>query len=156
MSEFHLGTRSTERLEQVHPDLQRVIKRAITITTVDFTILEGLRSAERQKELVKHGASKTLDSRHLTGHAVDLGAVVGGQVRWDWPLYYDIASAVVRASFAEGIPVRWGGCWDKMASQLDANDIEAEVSAYVARQKRAGLKAFIDGPHFELPKKDYP
>lgn len=156
MPGFHFSAKSLQRLGEVHPDLQRVVKRALETSEIDFTILEGRRSSERQAQLVKQGASKTLDSRHLTGHAVDLGAIVGGQVRWDWPLYYDLASAMVRASFAEGIPIRWGGCWDKMASQLDANDIESEVSAYVARQKRAGLKAFIDGPHFELPKKDYP
>ena len=77
MSGFHLGTRRRARLEGVHPDLVRVVERAIELTEVDFTVLEGLRNVSRQKELVAAGASQTMNSRHLTGHAVDLGALVG-------------------------------------------------------------------------------
>ena len=61
-----LGPRSIMRLKGVHPDLVKVVQHAIEITTVDFTVLEGLRSIERQRELVKAGASQTLKSRHLT------------------------------------------------------------------------------------------
>jgi len=89
---YQLGPRSKQRLKGVHPDLVKVVERAIEITTVDFTVLEGLRSPERQKALVEIGASQTLNSRHITGHAVDLGAWVEDEVRWDWPLYHKIAS----------------------------------------------------------------
>ncbi len=123
-----LGPRSRQRLKGVHPDLVKVVERAIQITEVDFTVLEGLRTPERQKSLVEAGASQTLNSRHLTGHAVDLGAWVGDEVRWDWPLYHKIATAMKEAARLEGVKIVWGGDW----------------------------KRFADGPHFELDRKAYP
>ena len=77
---FKLGQRSKERLQGVDHRLVMVVEKAITLTTVDFTILEGLRTPERQQQLVNDGFSKTLKSKHLTGHAVDLGALVDGKV----------------------------------------------------------------------------
>jgi peptidoglycan L-alanyl-D-glutamate endopeptidase CwlK len=115
-------------LEGVHPDLVKVVERAIVLTTVDFTVLEGLRTLERQAQLVKSGASQTMNSRHLTGHAVDLGAWVTNQVRWDWPLYHKIAKAMKAAAQELEIAIEWGGDW----------------------------QSFPDGPHFQLPWKDYP
>lgn len=125
---FKLGKRSIERLQGVHPDLVRVVERAIDLTTVDFTVLEGLRSPERQQTLVASGASQTLNSRHITGHAVDLGAWVDNQVDWSWPLYHKIANAMKAAANALGVAIVWGGDW----------------------------KTFKDGPHFELDRKYYP
>jgi peptidoglycan L-alanyl-D-glutamate endopeptidase CwlK len=124
---FRLSQRSLARLVGVHPDLVRVVKHAIGITSVDFTVLEGVRSAERQQELVLAGASQTMNSRHLTGHAVDLGAYVAGEIRWDWPLYHKIAAAMIHAASELGVPLEWGGDWK-----------------------------FKDGPHYQLPWKDYP
>ena len=83
---YRLSQRSRDRMKGVHPDLVAVVERAIQITGIDFTITEGLRTPSRQKELVKAGASRTQNSRHLTGHAVDIAAWVDGTVRWDWPL----------------------------------------------------------------------
>jgi peptidoglycan L-alanyl-D-glutamate endopeptidase CwlK len=125
---YKLGERSIMRLQGVHPDLVKVVKNAIDISTVDFTVLEGRRSPERQKVLVEAGASQTLNSRHITGHAVDLGAWVDDQVDWSWPLYARIAGAMKIAAKDLNIPIEWGGDW----------------------------KTFKDGPHFQLPWKDYP
>lgn len=125
---FRLSSRSLARLDGVHPDLIRVVKRAIQITPVDFGITEGLRTKERQTELVANGASRTLNSRHLTGHAVDVVAYIGPEVRWDWPLYPKIAAAFRQAAKEEGVPIIWGGDWPKLR----------------------------DGPHFELDRKVYP
>ena len=125
---YKLGPRSQMRLKGVHPDLVKVVERAIEVTTVDFTVLEGLRDPARQKVLVDSGASQTLNSRHITGHAVDLGAWVDNQVDWSWPLYSQIAKAMKTASQELGIPIEWGGDW----------------------------KSFKDGPHFQLPRKAYP
>ena len=125
---FKLGKRSIERLQGVHPALVRVVERAIDLTPVDFTVLEGLRSPERQQTLVASGASQTLNSRHITGHAVDLGAWVDNQVDWSWPLYHQIANAMKAAATELGIPIVWGGDW----------------------------KTFKDGPHFELDRRYYP
>ena len=94
---YKLGPRSQSRLKGVHPDLVKVVERAIEITTVDFTVLEGLRDPARQKTLMESGASQTLNSRHITGHAVDLGAWVDNQVDWSWPLYHKIAAAMKEA-----------------------------------------------------------
>lgn len=125
---FTLGKRSRQRLEGVHPDLIRVVERAIELTPVDFTVLEGLRTLERQRELYAAGASMTMRSRHLTGHAVDLGAYVAGEVRWDWPLYHRMADALKAAAQELDIPIEWGGDWT----------------------------TFRDGPHWQLPRGPYP
>ena len=152
---YSLGATSRDRLKGVHPDLVRVVERAIRVTPVDFTVLEGLRTKARQAQLVKAGASKTMDSRHITGHAVDLGAWIGGAVRWDGPLYYSLAAAMQRAARELNIPIVWGGVWDRRLNELP-DDIEAAVAASVRRRKDAGRSAFIDGPHFELQKAAYP
>jgi len=125
---FRLSQKSIDRLSGVHPDLVAVVKRALEITEVDFAVLEGVRSRTRQEQLFKQKATKTMNSRHLTGHAVDLGAYVGGAIRWDWPLYYQIADAMKAAAAELEIPLTWGGDW----------------------------KTFPDGPHFELPWAQYP
>lgn len=125
---FVLGPRSKTRLKGVHPDLVKVVERAIKISEIDFAVLEGLRTPERQKILVAAGASQTLNSRHITGHAVDLGAWVEDEVRWDWPLYAKINAAMQQASKLVGAPIVWGGGW----------------------------RSFKDGPHFELDRKAYP
>ena len=129
---FTLGSKSLACLEGVHPDLVRVVKRAITITPVDFAVLEGLRTEARQRELFAAGATKTLNSRHLKrggyGHAVDLAPLDGGAVSWAWPLYYKLAPAVKEAARLEGVPITWGGDWT----------------------------SFKDGPHWELPWASYP
>lgn len=124
---FALGAKSLARLEGVHPDLVRVVKRAIEITPIDFTVTEGLRTVDRQRALVAAGASQTMKSRHITGHAVDLAALVLGEVRWDWPLYAKLAGAMKAAAKEVAVPLEWGGDW-KMK----------------------------DGPHFQLPWANYP
>lgn len=151
-----LGAKSDRALVGVHPDLVAVVRRAIQVTPVDFSVIEGVRTAARQSELVQSGASLTRDSRHLTGHAVDLAAYVGGRLSWDWPLYYRIASAVRQAANEEQVPIRWGGVWDRHLEDLDGLDLAGEVAEYVSRRKAAGLRVFIDGPHFELAKERYP
>lgn len=133
---FYLGRRSLRSLMGIHKDLVRVVHRAIKMTTVDFTVLEGLRTKERQMKLFQIGATKIMNSRHITGHAVDLGAYVDGEIRWDWPLYYPLANAMKMAALEENVPLRWGGDWD------GDGDYEDE--------------SFRDGPHFELPRKIYP
>lgn len=125
---FKLGKRSLQRLEGVHPDLVKVVQLAIEISDIDFTVLEGVRTKARQSQLVAAGASQTMNSRHITGHAVDLGAMVGGEVRWDWPLYKQVATAMKVAAQQLNIPIVWGGDW----------------------------KTLKDGPHFELHRRFYP
>ena len=125
---YLLSSRSKDRLKGVHPDLVRVVERAIGRTPVDFMVTEGLRTRDRQRALVAAGASRTMNSRHLTGHAVDLAAFVDGRVRWDWPLYPRIAEAMKAAARDLGVALIWGGDW----------------------------KSLRDGPHFELDRGAYP
>ena len=108
MHPFVLSKRSLSNLEGVHPDLVACVKRAICITKQDFTVIEGLRSLERQEKLVASGASKTMNSRHLTGHAVD---IIPYPVSWDWPLYYPIADAMKSAAKELNVDLEWGGDW---------------------------------------------
>ncbi|WP_422048067.1 M15 family metallopeptidase [Shimia sp.] len=125
---FKLGRRSRSRLKGVHPDLVAVLELAIARTPLDFTVLEGVRSLERQKELFASGASTTLNSRHLTGHAVDIAPLVGGKVSWAWPHYYRLETVIKQAADDLGVPITWGGDW----------------------------KSFKDGPHWELKWSSYP
>jgi peptidoglycan L-alanyl-D-glutamate endopeptidase CwlK len=127
-ADFALSARSLQRLQGVHPDLVRVVKRAIDITDLDFAVLEGLRTQRRQEELVKAGASRTMNSRHLTGHAVDLGVMLAGELRWDWPLYVRLSKIVKQAARLENVLIEWGGDW----------------------------RTFKDGPHYQLPWQEYP
>lgn len=123
-----LTPRSVQRLAGVHADLVRVVARAAELTKVDFVVTEGMRTKARQKQLFAAGATRTMNSRHLTGHAVDLAATVAGQVRWDWPLYHQLADAMKAAAAELKVPIEWGGDW----------------------------KTFKDGPHFQLPFGSYP
>lgn len=125
---FKLGPRSLLNLRGVHPDLVRVVKRAIGISDIDFTVIEGRRSVARQKELFAKGASKTMRSRHIHGFAVDIAPYVGGSIRWDWPLFDKIGEAMKKAAHLENVQITWGGDW----------------------------KTFKDGPHWELPHAKYP
>lgn len=150
---YVLSARSLRNLKGVHPELVRVVKHAIDETPIDFVVIEGLRTAKRQQELVASGASQTMNSRHLTGHAVDLAAWVG-EVRWDMGLYYQIAATVQKVSRYTGVPIRWGGCWVRLDT---ATKTPAQLVAdYVASRKLAGKRAFIDAPHFEMVHLDLP
>lgn len=157
-----LGVSSESKLVGVHPDLVRVVRTAhanlqVERPDIGMVVLEGLRTKERQKKLVASGASKTMNSRHLTGHAVDLGATVDGEVRWDWSLYYVIGEYMRRASLFHDIPIVWGGVWDRRIDDLtEQGGTQDDVEAYVARQRAVGKKAFLDGPHFELDRARYP
>ena len=125
---FRLSQRSLSRLTGVHPRMVALVKEAITLSPVDFMVTEGLRTPERQAALVRAGASRTKNSRHLTGHAIDVAALVEGQVRWDWPLYPRIAAAFKAAAARQGTAIVWGGDWTSLR----------------------------DGPHFELDRKVFP
>ena len=105
---YKLGLRSKQRLSGVHPDLVAVVKRAIELSEQDFSVTEGIRHIERQRTLVATGKSTTMNSRHLTGHAVDL---VPYPVSWDWEHFYPIADAMKEAAKELKVDLEWGGDW---------------------------------------------
>jgi len=130
-----LNAKSMDRLQHVHPDLQRVILRTHELGELDFIVTEGERTLEKQKQYVAKGASTTLRSRHVRASnkcgevcAVDLAVVLDGEVRWDWPLYHKLGALVKEAAKVEGVSIEWGGDWVR----------------------------FRDGPHFQLPWGKYP
>ena len=125
---YLLGNRSKENLKGVHKDLVAVVELAIQITKQDFTVIEGLRSLSRQEQLVRKGSSTTMNSRHLTGHAVDIVPWVNGGVSWDWAHYTEVKAAMFEAAKELGVAVEWGGNWKK----------------------------FPDGPHWQLTWASYP
>jgi len=114
--------KSKSKLNGVDPRLVQIAVLALQLSPVDFGITEGLRTLERQKQLVKAGASKTLRSKHLEGKAIDVVAYLDGEVRWDWPLYEKIAKAFKQAADELGYKITWGGNW----------------------------ATFKDGPHFQI------
>ena len=131
---YQLGQRSAERLQGVHPDLIRVVRGAILHSKIDFTVVEGLRSMQRQKELFAAGKSRTMKSRHLTGHAVDLAPLVDlngdgvEELTWIKESFYPIVDAMRASAAAAGILIEWGGDW----------------------------QTFVDMPHWQLPWARYP
>lgn len=123
---FTLSEKSLRRLDGVHPDLVRVVKRAIEITPVDFLVVEGLRTKERQAYLLDAGKSRTMNSYHLTGHAVDIAPIANGKVSWEWKFFHPMAKAMKDAAKELNVDLTWGGDW-------------------------VTLK---DGPHFQVPRID--
>ena len=123
---YSLGTRSRQNLSGVHPDLVKVVELAIKITKQDFVVIEGIRNIDRQRQLVKEGKSKTLNSRHLTGHAVDICPY---PVDWsNIEKFQAINDAMDQAAKELNISIEWGGDW----------------------------KNAWDKPHYQLPFKGYP
>ncbi len=129
-----LTARDQQRLQGVHPDLIRVVTRAAQTSPLKFAVLEGLRTRERQAELLAKGATRTMNSRHITGHAVDLAPLVDldgdgdTEISWRWPHYHELAKHIKAAALLENVMLEWGGDW----------------------------KSFPDGPHWQLPRSKYP
>lgn len=119
------------KLEPVHPALRTLIQAASLRCLIPFTVIEGLRTKERQRELVARGASKTMNSRHLTGHAVDLWpldaagkALPSGSKQAEARLWADLReiSAVVKTVAKErGVQIEWGGDWGWDAPHFQLN-----------------------------------
>lgn len=128
-----MDTRSETNLKGVHPDLVKIVRRAHELADPKPTVTCGQRTLVEQKRLLKIGATRTLNSRHIPAsnglaHAIDVAFIFGKQVRWDWPLYKTFADVMKKAAKELKIPIEWGGDW----------------------------KSFKDGPHFQLPFAQYP
>ncbi len=149
---YHLGASSEAQLQGVNPQLVRCVRRAIAMSTQDFSVFEGVRSHARQAELYKSGASRTLNSKHLTGDAVDLVPYVAGRLQWQLPLSQQIAISMREAAQEFGVALRWGAVWDRSLEELDPVRLDREVSAYIRRFEAANpdRHPLIDGPHFEI------
>jgi peptidoglycan L-alanyl-D-glutamate endopeptidase CwlK len=147
---FKLSLRSIDRLEGVDDKLIEVVTTAIKYTKVDFGVIEGLRTIERQQELVDRGASKTMKSKHLDGKAVDLVAYIGPRVSWELNLYDDIADAMKQAATELDVAIRWGGAWTTSNICEWQGTMQQAMTNYIDMRRLQNRRPFIDGPHFEL------
>ncbi|MGV3793358.1 M15 family metallopeptidase [Citrobacter portucalensis] len=126
---FRFSQRSENNLKGVKPALVNVIRRALELTPVDFIVIEGLRTQDRQKELVATGKSQTMNSRHLTGNAVDIIPV---NTTWNIEEFKPLLKAVKQAADEQGLKLRFGINWK--------NDPSLPIET-----------RFIDAPHIEIP-----
>lgn len=133
MNKFVLSAHSLAKLEGVHPDLVRVVRRALEVSQLDFTVTCGLRTEKQQEAVMRDKKSTTMNSRHLTGHAVDLAPlwnkeVVNGGRPENWHYFERVAKAMKMAALECKVPIEWGGDWE----------------------------TFKDGYHYQLTWKSYP
>lgn len=148
---FKLSQRSLDKLIGVRPELVGVVKRAIEITTVDFGVVEGLRTKERQIELFEKGASQIREGgTHVEGKAVDLMAYLGDRGSWELNLYDNIADAVKQAAIEKNVAIRWGAAWNVPDIRLWRGTMEEAMNYYIDERRKQNKRPFIDGPHFEL------
>jgi len=145
---FRFGARSLGNLEGVKRELRLVCNRALELTYLDFGIIEGIRSEERQRHLVSAGKSQTMNSKHLTGDAIDFMPYWKGKPQTAWPYYYSPANAFLQASKDLSIQISWGGAFG-MDMWSFRNVHDAQEAYLILRAKRSGLP-FLDGPHIEL------
>lgn len=138
---YKLSNKSLDRLKGVHPSLVFLVQSAMETQIMDFSVNEGVRTLDRQKELVSKGASKTMKSKHLVqpdgyGHAVDL---------YPYPIDMDavnrnnaveivrfgvLAGIIKSLAWTHGIEIEWGGDFDSDGQTLDST--------------------FFDAPHIQL------
>lgn len=147
---FKFSNKSLNKLSEVHPNLQKVVKRALELSTTDFTVIVGKRTIAEQEALVRAKKSQTMKSKHLVqpdgyAYAVDLAPY---PVVWDVNAFMPIALAMQKASTELSINIRWGGAWCKLND--DKRSPARMVEEYTKARRSAGNKVFIDAPHFEL------
>lgn len=153
MNNFRFSQRSLSNLVDIEDALVEASHRALAVTKVDFGVICGRRTLQEQMEMVESGASTTMDSRHLTGHAVDVMAYIGSQGRWELPLYCHIVLAYKKAAAEMNTELRWGGCWE-LLSRLPSTPelILRRVEDWAAARRAVGRRAFIDAGHIEIPR----
>lgn len=147
---FKLSKRSHDRLFGVNPKLVAVVNTAIMITKVDFGVTEGLRTEETQRAYFNAGKSQTMESKHLTGDAVDLVAFVTGAISWELNLYDEIAEAMRIGALEHDLSLRWGAAWNISDIRKWNGSMEAAMHFYIDERRRLNRRPFIDAPHFEI------
>lgn len=147
---FTLSSRSMGKLEGVKPELIQVVQDAIALTSVDFGVIQGLRTEAEQAELVAKGASQTMKSKHLTGDAVDLMGYLGGKGSWELTIYDEVADAMKAAAIKNDVGIRWGAAWTISDIREWSGTMEEAMNSYIDERRGQGRRPFIDAPHFEL------
>lgn len=148
---FKLSKRSLANLEGVDYRLVTVVHRAIELTKVDFAVIEGVRTPQRQRELFNKGASQIREGgTHVQGKAVDLMAYIGPRASWELNLYDDIADAMKAAAIEHNVPLRWGAAWNVPDIRHWKGTMQEAMNFYIDARRAQGKRPFIDGPHFEI------
>jgi peptidoglycan L-alanyl-D-glutamate endopeptidase CwlK len=147
---WKFSERSIGNLVGVKPILAEITHHALALSAVDFAVIEGVRTLERQKKLFEDGASQTMQSKHLDGSAVDLMAYIGDRASWEIAFYDEIAEAMRMAARERGVALRWGAAWNVPDITKWTGTMEQAYNFYVDARRAAGRRPFIDGPHFEL------
>ena len=148
---FSLSERSLINLRGVDERLVKVVQRAIQITTVDFGVIEGVRTPEKQMEYYKRGVSQiAVGGKHVEGKAVDLMAYLDNRASWELNLYDEIADAMKAAASEQNVAIRWGAAWQVSDIRKWQGTMESAMNAYIDERRAQGKRPFIDGPHFEL------
>jgi peptidoglycan L-alanyl-D-glutamate endopeptidase CwlK len=148
---FALSQRSINNLVGVDKRLVQVVHLAIELTKVDFAVIEGVRTPQRQRELFDKGASQVREGgTHVQGRAVDLMAYIDDRASWELNLYDDIADAMKAAAIEFDVPLRWGAAWTVKDIRKWQGTMASAMNAYIDERRKQGQRPFIDGPHFEL------
>jgi len=147
---FKLSSRSIDRLGGIDAGLITVVNTAIDMTKVDFGVTCGMRTLAEQEALVAKGASQTMNSKHITGHAVDLVAYVGSDITWALNMYDDLADAMAEAARIHGVDIKWGAAWSVGNISKYKGTMEDAMNEYVDLRRSQDRRPFIDAPHFEM------
>lgn len=116
---FYFGANSKKNLAGVHPKLAAIAEKALSLSTVDFSIIDGVRTIEEQRKYFAQGASRTMKSKHLIqpdgfAHAIDIGIIengvyLKGNTQDDQRKYYLVKDAFMQAAKVLGVSITWGG-----------------------------------------------
>jgi len=147
---FKLSARSLKKLAGVDEDLVAVVKHAITVTKIDFGVIQGLRTIAEQEKLVAKGASQTMKSKHLEGNAVDVMCYIGSRGSWELNLYDEVADAMKEGAKEVGCAIRWGAAWHIPDIRKWDGTMEEAMNAYIDLRRSEGRRPFLDAVHFEL------
>ena len=159
---YRFGARSQREMKGVHPSLIKVASKALELTTVDFSVIDGVRTKIEQERMVQRGRSQTMNSKHLIqkdghGHALDVVPYFNGKVRWEWPLIFEMAEAFFLAAESLDVLLIWGGAWTERHEVFEHNiDPGFEPTSefmqlkYIQKRAKENRKPFLDGPHFQL------
>lgn len=150
MGKWKFSRRSLQRLEGVKPELVEVTHTALQLSRIDFGVTCGLRTIQEQRELVARGASQTMNSKHITGDAVDVVAYIGSRISWELNLYDDIADAFKAAALEHDVKIRWGAAWNVPDIREWDGTMQDAMDFYIDTRRSQGRRPFIDSPHFEL------
>jgi peptidoglycan L-alanyl-D-glutamate endopeptidase CwlK len=148
---YFLTQESKRKLEGINPRLAEIVKLAISISDIEFQVLEGTRTRKKHELYYSKGVTQDLShSTHLYGHAVDLICYIGGRIVLEYEPYLDVAECMKIAATELEVPLTWGGapqCDDLTKYNGFLQDLTEE---YIDLKRGRGRFPLIEAHHFEL------